>query len=59
MAEVERLARKEHNLVMPGEEAYAMLPSATPPTTAPVASDEEPDDRNPLERLWDGITGIV
>lgn len=57
--EIERLARKEHNLVMPGEEAYAMLPNAATPTTAPVAPDEEPDDRNPLERLWDGITGIL
>jgi len=56
--EIERLARKDYNLVMPGEEAYAMLPSAAPPTAAPVAPDDEPDDRNPLERLWDGITGI-
>lgn len=58
--EVERLARDEHNLVMPGEEAYAMLPSAAPPTTTPVAGDaEQADDRNPFERLWDGITGIL
>jgi cell division protein FtsB len=57
--EVERKAREEYNLVMPGEEAYAMLPSAAPPPTAPVAPEGEPDDRNPLERLWDGITGIL
>lgn len=57
--EIERLARREHNLVMPGEEAYAMLPKAATPTAAPMAPDQEPDDRNPLERLWDGITGIL
>ena len=57
--EVERKAREEYNLVMPGEEAYAMLPSATPPTTAPATPEGDADDRNPLERLWDGITGIL
>jgi len=56
--EIERLARQEHNLVMPGEEAYAMLPSAAPPTTEPAVPVAAPDDRNPVERLWDGITGI-
>ena len=54
-AEIERLAREQYNLVMPGEEAYAMLPQAGPTTTLPVEPEEEPDDRNPLERLWDGI----
>lgn len=56
-AEIERLAREEYNLVKPGERAYALLPGPTPPTTTP-ADEEEPDDRNAVERLWDGVTGI-
>ena len=57
-AEIERLAREHYNLVMPGEEAYAMLPAA-PPTTLPVPSASEDDDRNLAERLWDGLTGLL
>jgi cell division protein FtsL len=33
-AEIERLAREQYNLVKPGEEAYAMLPSAPPVSVA-------------------------
>jgi cell division protein FtsB len=59
--EVERLAREEYNLVRPGEEAYGILPppgeegagSATPPEDA----GDGDDDRNVLERAWDGVTG--
>jgi len=36
-AEIERLARDRYGLVRPGEEAYAILPSPPPPTTAPPA----------------------
>ena len=57
--EIERLAREHYNLVMPGEEAYAMLPSAAPPTTVPPAPEASDEDRNPLERLWDGITDLL
>ena len=32
-AEIERLAREQHNLVRPGEEAFAVLPA---PTTEPA-----------------------
>ena len=56
--EIERLAREQYNLVMPGEEAYAMLPSAAPPATEPSPPADEPDDRNAVERLWDGFTGL-
>jgi len=35
-AEIERLAREQHNLIRPGEEAFALLPSA--------ATAAEPDD---------------
>ena len=33
--EVERLAREQHNLVFPGEEAYAVLPAPIPPLELP------------------------
>jgi cell division protein FtsB len=34
-AEIERLAREQYNLVLPGEEAYAILPAAPAPITLP------------------------
>ena len=34
-AEVERVARRDHNLIYPGEQAYVVLP---PATSAPAAS---------------------
>lgn len=33
-AYIEQLARQEFGLVLPGEQAYALLPPTTPPTTA-------------------------
>ena len=33
-AEIERLAREQYNLVRPGEEAYAILPTRQPPAVA-------------------------
>ncbi len=36
-AEVERIAREQYGMARPGEEAYAILPSATEATAAPVA----------------------
>jgi len=45
-AEIERLARAEYNLVLPGEEAYAIIPGA-PTSTVPVPMITviEPDGR--------------
>ena len=39
MAEIEQIARQEYGLVMPGQQAYAIIPSgpATTTTTAPTA----------------------
>ena len=51
--EIERLARERYNLVRPGERAYIVLPRPEP--------DEDRDDgedRNLLERAWDGIAGL-
>ena len=65
-AEIERLAREQYNLVRPGEEAYALLPSPaspTPSSTVPPGdavgppAPEDDDDRNLLERAWDAVTG--
>jgi cell division protein FtsB len=60
-AEIERLAREQYNLVRPGEEAYALLPS--PEATGGdhgggAAADEPADDRNPVRRVWDALTGL-
>ena len=35
-AEIERLAREQYNLVLPGEEAYAVLPAPLPPLQLPT-----------------------
>ena len=34
--EIERLAREQYNLVLPGEEAYAVLPAPLPPLELPT-----------------------
>ena len=62
-AEIERLARESYNLVRPGEEAYALLPppsSGSTTTTVPATQAQhlERDDRNLVQKAWDGITGI-
>ncbi len=36
-AEIERIARRDHGLVLPGEEAYAVLPAAPAPVRMPPA----------------------
>jgi cell division protein FtsB len=58
-AEIERLARERYNLVMPGEEAYALLPAAGTPTTGPPDEGAEEDASNPLERLWETVTDLL
>ena len=58
-AEVERLAREQYNLVRPGEEAYAILPSRQPPPAATPATAQKPK-ASPgfLGRTWHSITSI-
>ena len=53
--EIERLARQDYNLVRPGEEAYAILPSprAPRPRAAATAADEDPGF---WARVWDDVT---
>lgn len=55
--EIERLAREQYNLVRPGEEAYAILPSRP----APAARDEnrrppKEDDKSLLSKVWSGLS---
>lgn len=56
---IERIAREQHNLVKPGEDAYAVLPPAgdapkvTRPALAPATHDTS---RNFLERLRDRLS---
>ena len=61
-AEVERLAREQYNLVRPGEEAFAILPSRQAP--APKPSDVSPAEAKAeakagwFSRTWHSITSI-
>jgi len=61
-AEIERLAREQYNLVRPGEEAYAVLPAPTSPTTVVLdveaaAAAEDSDDRSLPSKVWHFLTG--
>ena len=55
-AEVERLAREQYNLVRPGEEAYAILPTrqAPPPPAKPASK----SGSGWLDRTWKRISSI-
>lgn len=57
-AEIERLAREQYNLVRPGEEAFAILPSPAPakPRNQPAAPAKVAADPGLLARVWDGVT---
>ena len=57
-AEIERLARQDYNLVRPGEEAYAILPSPEAPRHRPAESARraKPDDGGFWSQLWDDVT---
>lgn len=55
--EIERLAREQYNLVLPGEEAYAILPGPADPDVGPVPT--EPSVERPsglLSKALDAIT---
>ena len=61
---VERLARERYQLVRPGEEAYAILPTAPPdpgqeaaPAVAPVAA--VPGEKGFWSQVWSKVTSIL
>ena len=53
-AEIERLAREQYNLVRPGEEAFAILPS--PPAPRPRAKPSAAQEPGFWSRLWDDVS---
>lgn len=53
-SEIERLAREQYNLVRPGEEAYAMLPSPEP--TPDAAKAKKKDEKGFWSKVGDTIT---
>ena len=59
-AEVERLARAQYNLVRPGEEAYAILPTRQPPPpqAQPAPNPKPKSQPGWLGRTWKSITSI-
>src|SRR5437764_499539 len=57
-AEVERLAREQYNLVRPGEEAYAILPTRQPPPAPPRPAPKPTSSSSWLDRTWKSITSI-
>ena len=59
-AEVERLARQQYNLVRPGEEAYAILPTRSPTPPSAHAAPKPKPKANPgwFSRTWDSITSV-
>jgi cell division protein FtsB len=52
---IERIAREEYGYVRPGEEPYVVLP---PPEPIRPPPEPEADDRNLLQKAWDGVTGL-
>jgi cell division protein FtsB len=57
-AEIERLARRDYNLVRPGEEVYAVVPPPTTTTLAPRPGPARPSSKGIPEKAWDWVTGI-
>jgi cell division protein FtsB len=49
-AYIEQLARQEYGLVRPGEQAYGILPPATPPTTT-----APPPKPQPHHSIWHSL----
>lgn len=54
-AEIERLAREQYNLVRPGEEAFAILPSRPSPRKEKKRPAQQ-EERGLLSRVWDSVS---
>jgi cell division protein FtsB len=46
-AEIEKIAREEYGLVMPGQKAYAIIPGPASTTTSTAPADHSRDNRSP------------
>ena len=56
--EVERLAREQYGLVRPGETGYTVeTPADSSPTVIAASPEDTVDERSPLQRIWDFLTG--
>ena len=57
---IERLARERYQLVRPGEEAYAILPSGEAEAASPGPLAPPPPERHQswLSRVWTRLTSI-
>lgn len=61
-AEIERIARARHNLVMPGEEAYIVLPSPNdgqPDPAVKSGGSKDPARKSLPSRVWHGVLDIL
>lgn len=57
-AEIERLARRDYNLVRPGEEVYAVVPPPTTTTAPPPPASASASSKSIPAKAWDWVTGI-
>ena len=55
-AEIERIAREQYHLVMPGEKAFAVLPAPAPTTTTLPAPPSKPVAPARHRGWWDRLT---
>lgn len=55
---IERLARERYQLVRPGEEAYAILPEATPVEQAAAPAPPTAKTQGFWSRAWTKVTSI-
>ena len=60
-AVVESLARERYQLVRPGEEAYAILPTGAPPPTPAFTPPPPPPAAHPgwWGRVWSKLTSLL
>ncbi len=57
-SDLERIAREQYGLVRPGETGYTIDPPAPEPEAVVPQQGQPPEDeRSPLEKVWDFLTG--
>ncbi len=57
-SDLERIAREQYGLVRPGETGYTIDPPEPDPEAIVPEQEQAPEDeRSPLEKVWDFLTG--
>jgi cell division protein FtsB len=56
-AELERIAREQYGMAEPGETTYVVELEGGPSTDGVVVAEQQFDNRSPLQRFWDFLTG--